>query len=336
MMIRCLDEYWGRVERLLATHPSCVVTTHVRPDGDAIGSSLALARLLRQLGCETTIITQDPVARVQQFMDPDGDVQVYEAARHDPVLRRAEVVFVLDVSGWGRVGTPGEIMQTLAAATVCIDHHQNTESFADIDITIPEAAATGALIIRLLDHLGGQMTKEIAEPLYVAIATDCGWFRFPNTTPEVLQDCTVLADTGLDISQLYGQLYEGYRWQHGLLMQRALASLQSDADGRIAWFVLKAEDFDETGGDDQDTEGFIDLVRTIKDVCLILFFRTNGDGKTKVSLRSKCSVDVSRLAQQFGGGGHRQASGISTDVPLDEFVPILVDAAKAALEAPRG
>ncbi len=327
------SDRWDRVRELLESRPACIVTAHVRPDGDAVGSELALARLLRQLGCDATVIANDPVPRVYDFLDPAGETHVYEPGRDDPILQAADVLFVLDVSGWQRVGRLGAVMAKLNAQTICIDHHQSNNGFADIDIIVPEAPATGSLIAEALRHLGGRMTRDIAEPLYVAIATDCGWFRFPNTSPETLVECAELAETGLDVSKMYRQIYERNRWQGIRLLARALASLHSEADGRIAWFVLKSEDSAATGADNEDCEGFIDLVRTIEDTELIIFFCELADGSSKVSLRSKYRVDVAELAGRFGGGGHRLAAGISTSEPLDDLIPRVTAAARAALDA---
>ena len=327
------SDQWDRVRELLESRPACVVTSHVRPDGDAVGSELALARLLRQLGCDATVIANDPVPRIYDFLDPAGETHVYEPERDDPILRAADALFVLDVSGWQRVGRLGAVMAKLNAQTICIDHHQSNNGFADIDIIVPEAPATGSLIAEALRHLGGRMTREIAEPLYVAIATDSGWFRFSNTSPETLVECAELAETGLDISKIHRQIYERNRWQGIRLLARALASLHSEADGRIAWFVLKSEDSAATGADSEDCEGFIDLVRTIEDTELIIFFCELADGSSKVSLRSKCSVNVAELAGWFGGGGHRLAAGISTSEPLDDLIPRVTAAARAALDA---
>jgi len=235
------------------------------------------------------------------------------------------------VTGWERLGRPGKVMQTLPATSVCIDHHQTSGSFAQIDVTVAEAPAAGTLLVDLAQHLGCRMTREIAEPLYVAIATDCGWFRFANTDPDALQQCANLARIGLDIPRIYEQIYESYRWERARLLARALASLRSEAEGQIAWFTLTPEDFAQTGGDEQDTEGFVDIVRTIKDAEVVLFFRRTDDGETKVSLRSKHRADVAKLSEQFGGGGHRRAAGITTSQPLADIIPLVIAAARASL-----
>ena len=328
---RTFYRQWHRIRELIDARPSWVVTSHIRPDGDAAGSCLALARTLEQLGCEATVILQDPVPRVYDFLPKPDEVHVYEPDHDAAIMDRAEVVFVLDVGSWERVGRPGERLAELDAVTVCIDHHARNGGFADIDIVFPDAPATGSLIAECLRELGGEMSRDIAEPLYVAIATDCGWFRFSNATPEALAECAELADAGLDIHRLYEQIYERCRWESIRLQARALSSLQSDADGRIAWFKLTRDDFAATDGDGEDCEGLLDIVRTIAGVELILFFRETADGLSKGSLRSKCDADVAELAALFGGGGHRKAAGFTNSIPLARLIPRVLEAARNAL-----
>jgi nanoRNase/pAp phosphatase (c-di-AMP/oligoRNAs hydrolase) len=323
---------WDILKDLLKPGASCVITTHYSPDGDAIGSELALAAFMRQIGIRPHIINQDPVPRIYEFLDKDKAVRVY-SKEDDDIIMKADFIFLLDVSSWARVGSPSEALRASSAGRICIDHHATNDGIADIDIADATVSATGELIYDMLCALGGEITPDVARALFVAIATDTGWFRFSNTSPHVFQIIACLTARGAAPEELYNLVYEQLRRERMSLLGRGLAKLQSTADGRIAWMAFTRQMFDETGADGEDVEGIIDLLRTIGGVEIVMLFREAADGMIRVSLRSKNDADVSRLAERFGGGGHIRAAGIRMSGDLDEAIRRVVEAARELIES---
>ena len=276
---------WNVLKDLLKPGTSCVITTHYSPDGDAIGSELALAAFVRQIGISPHIINQDPVPRIYEFLDKDKAAGVY------------------------------------------------SDGIADVDVADATVAATGQLIYDMRRALGGEITPDVARALFVAIATDTGWFRFSNTSVRVFEIIADLTAKGAAPEELYNLVYEQLRRERMDLLGRGLAELRSAANGRIAWMVFTRRMFDETGADDEDVEGIIDLLRTIGGVEIVILFREATDGTIRVSLRSKNDADVSLLAKLFGGGGHVRAAGIRLSGSLEEATSKVVEAAEELVES---
>ena len=318
---------WTTLSDLLPHATSCVMTTHYSLDGDAVGSELALAAFLRQRGIEAHIINQDAIPRIYRFLDEDNRTQVYAESK-DETIRRADLVFLLDVSGWDRIGSPAKAIRASSAKRICIDHHATNDGIANVDIADSSAAATGELIYEMILALGGEITPAIARALFVAIATDTGWFRFANTSPRVFEIIADLVTRGARPEELYSLVYEQLRWQRMALLGRGLVELQSAADARIAWMAFTRHTFEEAGADDEDVEGMIDLLRTIGGVEIAILYRETRDGKISVSLRSKSEADVSRLAALFGGGGHARAAGIRMEGNLGTVTQQVLAAAE--------
>jgi len=324
---------WSILKGLLKPGTSCVITTHYSPDGDAIGSELALAEFLRQAGIEPHIVNQDPVPRIYEFLDVDNMAKTYAESDIDAV-KDADLVFLLDVSGWDRIGSPAEAISSARAKRICIDHHATSDGIAEIEFADSAASATGELIYDMILALGGEITPAMARALFVAIATDTGWFRFSNTSPRVFEITADLTARGAAPDELHNLVYEQLRWERMALLARGLADLQSAAGGRIAWMAFTRQMFQETGADDEDVEGIVDLLRTIGGVEIVILFREAEDGTIHVSLRSKDGSDVSRLAELFGGGGHVRAAGIRMAATLSEATEKIVAAAERLLAAP--
>ena len=323
---------WDVLKDLLKPGTSCVITTHYSPDGDAIGSELALAAFLSQIGISPHIINQDPVPRIYEFLDENNAARAYSES-DDDVIKEADIVFILDVSSWERVGSPAAAIRASSGRRVCIDHHATNGGIADVDIADATVSATGELIYDMLRALGGEITPDVARALFVAIATDTGWFRFSNASARVFEIAADLTAKGAAPENIYNLVYEQLRRERMGLLGRGLAELRSAADGRIAWMGFTRTMFDETGADDQDVEGIIDLLRTIGGVEIVMLFREATDGTIRVSLRSKNDADVSRLAERFGGGGHVRAAGIRMSGSLEEATRKVVEAAEELVES---
>jgi len=211
------------------------------------------------------------------------------------------------------------VLRQAGPCTVCIDHHKTNSKFADLNVVDPHASSTGELIHSLANALRVEIRPNVARALFVAIATDTGWFRFSNTTPRVLRIAAELVEDGAKPDALYEAVYETLEWPRMALMKRVLETLQSDCGGRIAHLHMTEQMLREAGADQEDTEGFIDLPRVLRGVQMIFFFREVGN-VIKVSIRSKSGPPVDELAAKFGGGGHARAAGIRTTGSLPKVM----------------
>jgi len=335
--VRCTERAplnWLILKPLLRRGASCVITSHYSPDGDAIGSELALALFIKQIGAVPHIINQSPVPRIYEFLDESGLAKVYTEA-DDELIMNADVLFVLDASTWDRIGTPAKVMQATGARRVCIDHHATNDGIADIDMIDPTEAAAAMLVYDMIIALGGRITPAIARALFVGIGTDTGWFRFSNTSARVFDVAAELARKGAVPAELHSRIYEQLRWERMALLARGFSHLHSAADGKIAWMTLTRRMFSEAAADDEDVEGIVDLIRTVAGVEIVLLFREAAGGMVRVSLRSKGHADVGRLAEQFGGGGHARAAGIRMPGTLDDVIDKVIRAAEQELAISR-
>ncbi len=318
---------WHNVARLIRQNRSFLITTHVFPDGDAVGSELALAEMLKTLGKKVLIVNQDPIPGIYRFLDPRKTARTY-SARLRPAIARCDVAFIVDVSTRERVGTMADAIRDAGIPSVCIDHHETNSRFAGLNVVGKGVASTGEMICGLARALRVPLTARLARCLFVAVATDTGWFRFSNTNPDVLRIAAELVKAGAKPDALYEAVYETLEWRRMALMERVLGTLRSECGGRIAHMHLTRQMLCETGANQEDTEGFIDLPRVLRGVQMILFFREVG-GKVKVSLRSKGGPPVHALAAKYGGGGHARAAGIRTDGPLEKVIrSVLADACR--------
>lgn len=316
---------WNRVKSLIRRRKSFLVTTHVFPDGDAVGSQLALAQALRKLGKRVLVVNEHPVPKIYRFLDPRGTAKAY-AEELRPRIGKCDVAFVVDAGSLERVGRVGQALRSARVPTVCIDHHKTNSRFADFNIVDSSASSTGVLIYDLVKSLRVPITARLATCLFVAVATDTGWFKYPNTTPHTLRVAAELTEAGARTDKIYGAVHETLEWQRMALMKCVLETLRSECNGQIAYFYATEKMLRETGATHEDTEGFTDIPRVLRGVKLIFFFR-EAEGKIKVSIRSKDGPSVDKLARKHGGGGHARAAGIAMKGPLKRAIrTILADA----------
>lgn len=286
-------------------HQHFLVLTHYRPDGDAIGSQLAMAILLKQLGKHVEVWNDDPVPAKFRFL-PHSDL----VARPPEAPKDFDVVIALDTSTWQRVGTAAQRINR-KKIFINIDHHVSNEKFADINWVVPGAPATGQIVFDLIQRGGFHLSLDIATCLYAAIATDTGNFTYTNTSAASLRAAAALVEAGVNVGELCRHVYESYPRARIQLLQMALADLTMADHNRIAYYWITNEMFQKSGAKREDTEGLIDFARSIQGVLVaVLFEELSEPGKFRMSLRSKhTKVDANSIARRFGGGGHREASG---------------------------
>jgi len=316
--------------RFVDSHDRFVVTTHVNPDCDAIGSAVATALLLEARGKRARVVNSDPTPSRFAFVDPEGRIEVFsEPVRPEP----DEAVVVVDVGDLKRLGRVGEFLSSHPRPFACIDHHKSNSGFAEVNVLLPDACATGLILAKLAKEWGVPFSPELASALYIAIYTDTGGFRYSNTDAETLAISAELVAGGADASTLATEFHENVPVGRVKLFGKILNELRLEDGGRIAWVSVSLEELNSHGCDRSDVEGFIEYVRGIEGVELAVLFRESEPGKTKLSFRSKGDLDCSRIAAAFSGGGHFHAAGANIDLPLEEATAPVLAEVRAALEA---
>jgi phosphoesterase RecJ-like protein len=316
---------WKETIKLIESYDSFLVTTHINPDGDAIGSEFALKHFLEELGKDAVIVNSSETPENLSFLDREEEIVVYQRGSKIDVFSGVEAVFILDVNNWEHLGAFGKALRKDSRPRICIDHHEGEyEDFADVTVSDTTFAATGMMVYDLIQKIGGNVTPSIAAAVYATIITDTGTFRFSNTDSRAFRVAADLCDVGVDPFTMYRQVFANKTWGAGRLLGPVMSSVDSAADGRLAWIVATQDMFAGAGASYDDSDGFVDLVRAIKGVELVLFFKEIPQGKIKVSLRSNGRVDAFAIAHGFGGGGHRMAAGMKVDGPLDEAIDLVV------------
>lgn len=287
---------------LIKMHRFFLITSHVRLDGDALGSELAMYHFLRNIGKEAIIYNQDKTPGNYRFL-PGTENIVYEL----PPLEKIEVVFILDCSDVERVGNEHK---RIAAANmvVNIDHHVSNGKFGDLSYVDHDASSTGELIFRLINEMGADLTKDMATNLYAAILTDTGGFRYRNTGKNTLVVAGHLVAKGADPQWISENIYENNPLSKIRLLARVLETLSFEADKKVGFMIVFKRTLEETNATWEQTEGFVDVPRTIQGVEISILFSEVAEQYFKLSLRSKGKVNVERIARAFGGGGHVNAA----------------------------
>jgi len=325
---------WKEIAQVFETKRRFLITTHVNPDGDGLGAELGLWAYLRSLGKDVRIVNPDDLPPRYEFLAREGKFEPYDPALHDPVIADREVVVVLDISKWERLEELGEKLRTSKALKVCIDHHPyEANGMADlygVDLT---AAATGQLVYEMIRDQGHPVDRRMATGFYVSILTDTGSFRFSNSDARAHRVAAELVALGLDPNELYESVYGNTSLARLRLLGEALRTMRVEEDGRLLLIALPRDVVNRSGAIPSDTEGFVDLVRSVKGCEGVALLTEREDGRIKASLRSRGTISVNRIAVQFGGGGHEYASGATLDGPLAAASDRIVEAFRRELAA---
>jgi phosphoesterase RecJ-like protein len=289
----------------------------MRPDCDAIGSEIGLALGLRSLGKTVRIINGDAVPPHIGFIDPTSEVLVL-GRDVPPADVTSDVLIIVDTSAWAQLGPMADVVRRSAARKVVIDHHVNEDDLGATVFKETTSESTGRLILGAIDSLGVTITPEIAAALFAAIATDTGWFRFTSVTDATLAAAARLVTAGARPSDIFSVLYEQNSLARLLLQGRILSNVKSHLGGRLLTTAITRQDLHDVGAEPTDTEDVINRLLGVSGVEAAILFLELGPKETKVSLRSRASLDVNQIATQFGGGGHRAASGVRYPGPLME------------------
>jgi bifunctional oligoribonuclease and PAP phosphatase NrnA len=311
----------------LREHGRFTVTSHENPDGDALGSLLAMHLALGALGKDSTMVLTGPapLPGEYRFLElPERGL-----LRETPADHATRVLVAVDCANETRIVDKALLEQS--PLTVNIDHHHDNTRFGDVNLVVPEASSTGELLADIFETLGVVLTSDIAEALYVALVTDTGRFQYTNTTPKALRLAADLVEAGADVHKVFQGVYETVQFAKLKLLARALDRAQVFDGGRIVVSYLLRTDFGEVGAAEPYSEGIIDYLRAVEGAQLAALIREpprEGSPARKVSLRASVDeLDVSAIAREFGGGGHRQAAGFGTDLSIDEITERVVASA---------
>ncbi len=310
-----------------------IVVTHENPDGDALGSLIAMQGLLTALGKECAMFiaeTEFPLPQEYHFFPLENLTTV-----PPDDLDERTIVF-LDCGNLER--NPATAFQHPGAHILNVDHHHDNTRFGTVNLVVPEASCTAEIVWDLMHGLGLRPTPTIADALYVGLITDTGRFMYQNTTAQAHRMAAELIEAGVDVHEMYRRVYEGVPFGKLALLARGLANVERYDDGRLTLTGLTTEDFALSGAEESYSEGVVDYLRALEGTAVAALVRdrlSSGDGARKVSLRSSDErVDVSRIARAQGGGGHRQAAGFSTSMDWEDLVAFLREEVAEQLATP--
>jgi phosphoesterase RecJ-like protein len=318
---------WTPFVDLVKRHQRFLVTTHIRPDPDGLGSQLGLAEALQHLGKEVRMVIASTWPPRYNFLDPEPKrIKRFTPPGDD--LRDVDVVIVVDTGTWNQLGEFGQFLKSSTAKKVVIDHHPTQDDLGAIRFVDTSSEASGRLVYEAICALKVPVTPVIADFLFAAVATDTGWFRHANTTAATFALAAKLQESGANPTDLYNVIYEKSTLPRKKLMGLVLDRLQVVADGRVVHSEIRRTDYAATGAIPQDTEDLVNLLRGLAG--LEVLFMEQPEGGIKVSFRSD-RADVGKVAESFGGGGHRLASGAVLQGTLEDAKKRVLDAVIAAL-----
>ena len=295
---------------------SVLLFPHVQMDGDALGSSVAVCKALRQAGKEAWILIEDSIPAYLSFLD-----QGY--CTYDTELVKApEICMCIDCAEIDRFVRRKEAFLA-GKTTMCIDHHQTSKHFADYNYIDPSAGAAGEIIYQLLREMGAAVDQEMGEALFAAITTDTGNFQYSNTTRRTHQTMVELYDLGIDANKVSVEIYENIRLEKLLNQNKALSTLHIFAGGKAAMAFVTREMLRETGASMDETEGIVETLRSISGVEISAFLKEQESGSIKVSMRAKKYGNVAEISARFGGGGHIKAAGCTLEYTMEEACDLL-------------
>jgi bifunctional oligoribonuclease and PAP phosphatase NrnA len=313
-----------------------VITTHTRPDGDAIGSQLALRNYLVGKGKEVLMVNQDPSPYNLEWMPGSESIQLYDGSLPQvEFIAKAEIAAILDTNVENRLGAPGKQLRASTAQKILIDHHTDPERWFDTMWRRESASSTAELLFELFEAWDLQgITESVAIPLYVAIMTDTGSFRFSNVTARLHHIIAELVERGeIDTALLHSEVYDKKSIEGIRLLSKVLSTIQLRNNGTIGTVVVTRRMLADTGASVEETDGFVNTVLSIEGVRVAMIF-TETERGTKVSFRSKGEDHVHKWAQSFGGGGHRNASGAFIHGSLENAVEKALSSAHKFISLP--
>jgi phosphoesterase RecJ-like protein len=308
---------WASLLDLLKSRERFVLTSHVRPDCDALGSELGLAGILESLGKDVRIVNAQSTPPSLAWIDPERRIESLADKVRPADLADRDLFVVLDTSAWAQLGAMGDVAKSMRDRVVVIDHHVSEDDLCDMWFKDTSAEATARIVYEIGLRLRVPFTERIATPLYAGLSTDTGGFRFPSVSGESFRVAARLVDAGASPPAIYRELFEQDTLARLHLVGRTIAGAKTAHDGRVIFSTVRQSDIKEVGALPSDTEDLVNLTLTVKGTEVAAILIEQPDKRIKVSFRSRGRVDCSALAGQFGGGGHKAAAGAIIDGPFD-------------------
>ena len=305
-----------------------LITTHIKPDGDACGSVAAMYDTLTALGKKVKLILPSEIPEWYESLFAEKvpilgeDIQLKELIQGR--FAQPDLIMIIDTNSYSQLPQFDEYLKQTDTPVLVMDHHVTSDNLGDVELIDTTAAATAQIIFDLLKYANWPITEKIAQALFVAVATDTGWFQFSNTDSRVHRSCAELIDAGVNPTQVYHDMYQNFSHQRFKLMTAMLNTLELHFDGRLAIQHLSQADFKQAGAKHSDTENLIDECRRISSVEAAALFVELKDGRVKCSLRSRNAIDVRKIAAKFGGGGHTTAAGVHLPGPIEKAKKLIL------------
>jgi phosphoesterase RecJ-like protein len=325
-----MPDAYQQIIRELSKCKRVLITTHVRPDGDAIGTTAALALALKKAGIAAEVLLLSHLPSKYAFVYRENGIAWIDAEKNWPAdfsLEKFDALLVADTGTWSQLPGLRERIENWPRSKLVLDHHLTQENWADAKLVVPEAAAAAEVAAELIEQWPIEMDVAIATALYIAITSDTGWFQFSNTRPFTHRLAATLIEKGVDTDRIYQLLYQSERAERVALQTRAMDSLELLDNGRLAVMKIRKDDFSQTNSAVSDTENVINVPLQIRTVEIaVLLTETPEPGPIRVSLRSKGNFNCATFAEQFGGGGHARAAGLKLNASLEAAREQLVQA----------
>ena len=322
---------WPEFVSIINANQRFLLTSHIRPDCDALGSELGMAGVLESLGKQVMIVNGHATPPNLAFIDPQRRIKTLGTNVVAGELETIDVLMILDTSAWAQLGPMSDVIRATKARRVLVDHHVGEDDLGATLFKDISAEATGRLVVEAAEQLGVRLTPEIATPLFAAIATDTGWFRFGSAGSVAYRAAAKLIDAGAKPAVIYRDLYEQDTLARMKLRGVILSRIANELDGRLAYTHASLADFQQTGALASDTEDVVNSLLNIAGTQVAVIFVEQATGGFKISFRSRSAVDCNQLAAKFGGGGHKAAAGAFVAGSLETARLQVLDAARAAM-----
>ena len=308
---------WATLLEVLRNAQTFVLTSHVRPDCDALGSELGMLGILESIGKDVRIVNAQATPANLKWIDPDHRLEsLAEGVKKDDLVGR-DVLIVLDTSAWAQLGAMGDVAKAMREKVLVIDHHVSEDDLSDRWFKDTSAEATARIVYEIGLRLKVPLTERIATPLYAGLSTDTGGFRFPNVSGESFGVAARLVDARANPTAIYRELFEQDSLARLHLVGRTLAGAQASHGGRVIISTVRQSDIKEVNAQPADTEDLVNLTLAVKGTEVAVILIEQPDGRIKTSFRSRCQVDCNALAARFGGGGHKAAAGAILPGPFE-------------------
>ncbi len=321
---------WASLLDLVRSRERFVLTSHVRPDCDALGSELGLAGILEALGKDVRIVNAQATPPNLRWIDPERRIESLAEQVRPADLADRDLFVVLDTSALAQLGAMGDVAKSMRDRVLVIDHHVSEDDLSDMWFKDTSAEATARIVYEIGLRLRVPLTERIATPIYAGLSTDTGGFRFPSVSGESFRVAARLVDAGASPPAIYRELFEQDTLARLHLVGRTIAGAKTSYDGAVIYSTVRQSDIKEVGALPSDTEDLVNLTLTVKGTELAAILIEQPDKRIKVSFRSRGPVDCSALAGRFGGGGHKAAAGSIIDGPFDSAYERVVAAVDEA------